>query len=175
MNALAAWSGFFVAQASAAAALTGLIFVVLSFNFDHIVGDAEWLGRAGTGLILLAQPVVFALIALFPGRTALPLAVVLSVVAVGMTATVARIVITTAEPQSPPGEMASRLTFTLSGSACAAVGAVGLAAGWTGGAYLLAAGALVSTALGLVTAWVLLVEVRRSKTAGGRPEPGGGE
>jgi hypothetical protein len=41
-------------------------------------------------------------------------------------------------------------------------GATGAAAGWTGGTYVLAAGALVSLAIGLVIAWFLLVEVRRA-------------
>lgn len=61
-------------MAGASAALTGLIFVVLSFNFDYIVGDNEWVGRAGTGLILLAQPMIYALIGLIPTRTAVPVA-----------------------------------------------------------------------------------------------------
>jgi hypothetical protein len=42
-------------------------------------------------------------------------------------------------------------------------GAAGLAPGWAGGADLLAAGELASTVFGLLTAWVLLVEVRRIK------------
>lgn len=40
MNPLGAWTDYFVAQVGASAALTGLIFVVLSFNFDHIVGGS---------------------------------------------------------------------------------------------------------------------------------------
>jgi hypothetical protein len=56
-----------------------------------------------------------------------------------------------------------RLAFTLGGSAAAVAGAAGLAPGWAGGADLLAAGELASTVFGLLTAWVLLVEVRRIK------------
>ena len=55
-----------MAQAGAAAALTGLLFVALSFNLDRIAADRTWLSRAGTGLIYLAQPVIVSLVALFP-------------------------------------------------------------------------------------------------------------
>ena len=70
MNVLTPWANYFVAQAGAAGALTGLIFVALSFNFDQIISDEVWLGRAGTGLILLAQPIAYALVCLWPARTA---------------------------------------------------------------------------------------------------------
>jgi len=72
MNILTPWTDYFVAQAGAAGALTGLIFVALSFNFDQIISDDLWLGRAGTGLILLAQPIAYALVCLWPTRTAGP-------------------------------------------------------------------------------------------------------
>jgi hypothetical protein len=36
---LAAWDGFFIAVTGAAAALTGLLFVAVSINLDHILGD----------------------------------------------------------------------------------------------------------------------------------------
>ena len=49
MNPLGPRADYFVAQVSASAALTGLIFVVLSFNFDQIVGNIVWLGRAAPG------------------------------------------------------------------------------------------------------------------------------
>jgi hypothetical protein len=42
MNTLGPWADYLLAQVSTSAALTGLIFVVLSFNFDQIVGDIVW-------------------------------------------------------------------------------------------------------------------------------------
>ena len=79
-----------------------------------------------------------------------------------MTAALVRIVLTTTEPI--PGrrarELPSRLSFVLATTA----GGLALAAGWTGGTFVLAAGALISLAIGLVIAWFLLVEVRRAMT-----------
>jgi hypothetical protein len=43
MPAFDQWTNFFIAEASAAAALTGLIFVALSFNFDSILTNATFL------------------------------------------------------------------------------------------------------------------------------------
>jgi hypothetical protein len=164
VNPLGPWADYFVAQVSASAALTGLIFVVLSFNFDQIVGDKVWLGRAGTGLILLAQPTIYGLVALFPTRTSQPVAWALAATALAVTAALARIVLTTTEhtPGRQPRELASRFSFILAGSLATAAGALALAAGWRGGAFVLAAGALISLAIGLITAWILLVEVRRA-------------
>jgi hypothetical protein len=62
MAELRRWSEYLTAQETPSAALTGLIFVVRSFNFGHIVADKAWLSRAGAGLVLLAQPTMFGLI-----------------------------------------------------------------------------------------------------------------
>ncbi len=64
-----------------------------------------------------------------------------------------------------PG-FAGRLGFILAASVLAAAGALGLAAWWSGGLYLLPAATLASLAIGLVIARVLLVEVRRLATQG---------
>ncbi len=130
MNILTPWADYFVAQAGAAGALTGLIFVALSFNFDQIISDDLWLGRAGTGLILLAQPIAYALVCLWPTRTA-----------------------------APPG-----WTTTVPAP---------LATGIAAGAFVQAAGALAGLAVGLVTAWILLVEVRRTRPVTGGIVTGG--
>jgi hypothetical protein len=163
VSPLAAWTDYFVAQVTASAALTGLIFVVLSFNFDQIVGDRVWLGRAGTGLVLLAQPTIYGLIGLFPTRTSRPVAWTVAATAVAATAALTRIVLATTE-HAPPRELASRLSFILAASLAAVAGALALAAGWSGGVFILAVGVLTSLAVGLVTAWILLVEVRRAAT-----------
>ena len=51
--------------------------------------------------------------------------------------------------------------FIRAASVLAAAGALGLAAWWSGGLYLLAAATLASLAIGPVIARVLLVEVRQ--------------
>jgi hypothetical protein len=123
------------------------LFVVLSFNVDHIVGDEVWLGRAG------APPIAWAL----------------RLTGVAMAISLVRIVVATAGEAATWDlrELTGRVGLSLAASVFAAAGAFGLAAGWTGGLFLLVAGSLASLATGLVIAWVLLVEVLR-QTA--RPE-----
>lgn len=171
MNSLQPWADYFVAQAGASAALTGLIFVVLSFNFDHIVSDRTWLGRAGTGLILIFQPMLFALVALFGARTARPAAWTLVVVAaIGITALLRITLATTdAADSHPVVDLAWRLGFVMAGSLLELIGALAVAAGWSGGAYFLAVGSLASLVVGLMIAWTLLVAVRRLTGIGAEP------
>jgi hypothetical protein len=171
VNSLQPWADYFVAQAGASAALTGLIFVVLSFNFDHIVSDRTWLGRAGTGLVLLVQPMLYALVGLFGARTARPAAWGLVVVAAAAIAALIRITMATTEAADlhPAADLARRLGFIVAGSVLELAGALALAAGWSGGAYFLAIGSLGSLIIGLMIAWILLVEVRRLTGFGAEP------
>ncbi len=169
MNVLTPWANYFVAQAGAAGALTGLIFVALSFNFDQIIRDEVWLGRAGTGLILLAQPIAYALVCLWPARTASPLGWTTTALAALAAVTVTRIVLR--RPGQPtagtPGEQASRLVITLTEPAATVIGSALVATGHAAGAFVQASGALAGLAVGLVTAWILLVEVRRTRPVAG--------
>ena len=167
MNVLTPWANYFVAQAGAAGALTGLIFVALSLNFDQIISDEVWLGRAGTGLILLAQPIAYALVCLWPARTASPVGWTTAGLAVLAAIIVSRIVLghPSQEPNGSRGEQASRLVTTLTEPAATFIGAILVATGHAAGAVVQAAGALIGLAVGLVTAWVLLVEVRRTRQA----------
>jgi modulator of FtsH protease len=182
MNPLTPWSAYFQAQAGAAAALTGLLFVALSFNLERIAADRTWLSRAGTGLIYLAQPVIVSLVALFPTRTGGPVGWTLTGIAIA-----AMIALTgfdpgaegtrIAEPAASgiltgfrqlfarPGherlETAARLALTLAPSTITIIGAVLLLMTSPAAAYVLAAAGLAGLSLGLLTAWILLVEVRR--------------
>jgi hypothetical protein len=169
MNVLAPWADYFVAQAGAAGALTGLIFVALSFNFDQIISDEVWLGRAGTGLILLAQPIAYALVCLWPARTASPPAWATTALAVFAAVIVTRIVLwhPGQAASGTPGEQASRLVITLIEPTATVIGSALVATGHAAGAFVQASGALAGLAIGLVTAWILLVEVRRTRPATG--------
>jgi len=182
VNPLASWPEYFLAQAGAAAALTGLLFVALSFNLERIAADRTWLSRAGTGLIYLAEPVFVSLVALFPTRTGGPVA--WTITGIGIAATIALIGLDpgtegtrAAEPAASgiltgfrrlfarPGherlETQARLALTLAPSIATIIGAVLLLIAGPAAGYVLAAAGLISLSLGLLTAWILLVEVRR--------------
>src|ERR1700722_12693378 len=63
-----AWGNFFVAIASAAAALTGLIFVGVSISLAKILAFGHLSGRALGALILLITILITASLCLVPGQ-----------------------------------------------------------------------------------------------------------
>ena len=120
------------------------------------------------GLVLLAQPAIYGLIALFPTRTSQPVAWTLAAAALAAHGRPGLGIVLDHDRTHPrpagPGNCLSRLSFVLAGCLATTAGGLALAAGWTGGTFVLAAGALTSLAIGLVIAWFLLVEVRRATT-----------
>jgi hypothetical protein len=67
MTAAAEWSNFLSVQATAAATLTGLIFVAVSINLQKILAYSV-AGRAAEAVILLSGVLLIASIALVPGQ-----------------------------------------------------------------------------------------------------------
>ena len=67
---MTAWGNFFVALVSAAAALTGLIFVGVSISLARILAIKHLSGRALESLILLANIVILSSLCLVPGQSA---------------------------------------------------------------------------------------------------------
>src|ERR1700759_2017005 len=63
-----AWSDFFVAEAGAAAALTGLLIVAISINLKQIAETRLLSGRAAETLILLGGVLALATFGLVPGQ-----------------------------------------------------------------------------------------------------------
>jgi hypothetical protein len=62
-----AWHDFFVTAGTAAAALTGLLFVALSIQLDRILGHTEHRFRARGNFFGLTVVMVMALVVLMPG------------------------------------------------------------------------------------------------------------
>jgi modulator of FtsH protease len=69
------WDNFFVAQAGAAAAFAGLLFVALSMNLRQILATKHLPGRAGETLVMLGILLIIALLGLVPGQGTIALGV----------------------------------------------------------------------------------------------------
>jgi hypothetical protein len=156
------WTDFFVAGASASAALTGLVFVAVSINVDRILGFEGLPERALATVMLLLSVVLVSLIGLIPGQSRAALGGEL--VGVGM---VFAVVILGLTSRSMAGRNQQRVqTFgnwllVGLGTVPVLLGAVSLFAEAGGGLYWVAAGIVLATTGGVANAWVLLVEILR--------------
>lgn len=157
----AGWENFFVAEAGASAALTGLIFVAVSINLSKILALPHLPGRAAQALLVLLPVLMISTFGLVPGQSAYLLGaeilVVCAVCILGMSwlqvrdrvhvqrrLWVVSIVLTSQIPLLP---------FVVSGML--------LLLGGPHALYWLVPGTLLSFAAGVLSAWVLLVEILR--------------
>jgi len=68
------WTDLFVASAGASAALTGLVFVAVSINIEHILKFEGLPERALGTVLLLLSVVLVSIIGLIPGQSHVALA-----------------------------------------------------------------------------------------------------
>jgi len=161
--ATAPWSDFAVAVVGAAAALTGLLFVAVSLNIDRILALATLAGRSGSTLILFAVPLTVGVLVLIPDQPATALG--LELVATGLAAGGALLSISARVGRGPEEPRVSWLLLRLGTSITVAafllVAGVTVIVGSGGGLYWVAPAVLEAFVAGLMTAWILLVEIRR--------------
>ena len=157
------WDGFALAVVTAAATLTGLLFVAVSINLQRILSFPNLPPRAGQTLILFSTPLFSGLLLVIPGQGRTPVATELLVAGVFFGAGLVLI-----DARTPPSANTNRLTWLVSGfvpagvsCGCLVVAAATLLAQAGGGLYWFVPGALGGLAFGLINAWVLLVEILR--------------
>jgi hypothetical protein len=156
------WSNFLVAEAGAAAALTGLIFVAVSINLAKILEYPGASGRAGEALTLLLGVLLICGLALVPNQPETVLGGEL--LAMGsflwLTAIAAHV-----RFRRPPGHLwwwlALRVTLSQLATLPFCIAGAGLIFGWRGAMYWLVPGCIFSFVAGVLSAWVLLVEILR--------------
>lgn len=155
------WSAFFAAQAGAAAALAGLLFVGLSLNLDRIL-HGQWLpGRAAETLALLLLVLIVSSVALVPEQPSRLLGGELLLVSGGTwTFTVLGQVRQRVRGDTQRHQLvriglcqAATLPFVIAG--------ISLLAQTGGGLYWTVLGVVGTYLAGVLNAWVLLVEIQR--------------
>jgi hypothetical protein len=159
----AQWSSFLAAQTSAAAALTGLLFVSLSINLGQIVQTPHLASRAGKTVVTLAAVLLVCTLCLVPGQTATRAG--WATLCIGV---VAWICITrlqfSADHRNKYVTLRQRMLHHVlaqaSGLPFMTCG-VSLLLRRGGGFHWLVAGVVASFVAALVDAWVLLVEIQR--------------
>jgi hypothetical protein len=181
----AAWGSFFTALVTAAAALTGLLFVAVSINLSKIVpvrkaddsavvraaddgagdraaDDGVLAARAAETLSSLLLVVVTGALTFVPQVTRL-LGLELTLLAGPMLAVTTRTQLRhwRKNRDQPLYWTVSRMSTTAVGTVPATWAGISLAAHWGGGLYWLAAAALAGIVGAVLNAWVLLVEIIR--------------
>jgi hypothetical protein len=155
------WHDPFVGVAGAAAVLAGLLFVSLSINLRYILGQAWLLRRAALTLVLLFEALVIAILGLVPGQSPAILAVELlclgGAVWLGATAvfTVRRPAIDQLQPIVVNAVAAQLATLPVIAAGASLLARSG------GGLYWLLPAILLLLSVGVIYAWVLLIEILR--------------
>jgi hypothetical protein len=155
------WGNFFVAEAGAAAALAGLLFVAVSINLARILAFAQLPGRAAETLVVILSVLVVASCGLVPGQGLRVLGS--EVVATGLLAwgITTRIQYRARENPHPLDHPVARVMTSQLPTLPFVVGGSLLLAGSPRGLYWLVPGAVLSLAGGVFNAWVLLIEIQR--------------
>jgi modulator of FtsH protease len=156
------WESLFVAEAGAAAALAGLLFVAVSINLTRILEYPGLSGRAAEALGLLFFVLVIATLGLVPGQS--PVALAGEVMAVGGMAELILLVLQIRDARRPEQRLSWSVTRIVSSAVAtlpAMVAGLSVLIGSGGGFYWLVPAILLAFAAALVDAWVLLVEILR--------------
>ncbi len=160
----ASWNGFFTVSAGAAATLVGLLFVSLSVNIREILKYQHLPTRAAATLGSLMLILVASLAFLMPQpRWAMALEVLVAslVVWAQHVRSAVRARAARAAYGRPPHEICLELGMGQAMSVPFIVGAGLMLAGSDAALPTLAAGAILTFALSVLNAWVLLVEILR--------------
>jgi modulator of FtsH protease len=155
------WEGFFVAEAGAAAALAGLLFVAVSINLARILEFPHLPLRIVEALLAFVTVLVVATIGLTPHQTAeaygAEIAAAGLVVWAGQTAVLLR----GRALGHGYGRFDLRVLFNQSPPLIFVVAGVLIFRGAPTGPLWLTPGVLAAFATGLAGAWVLMIEVHR--------------
>jgi hypothetical protein len=152
----------FIAEAGAAAALAGLLFVAISINLKQILKYPVLPSRAASVLIVLIVALVVSTLVLVPGqsRDALGIELVAATAPPWLVVLQRRLKRGRAEHQSS-SEYALELALMNLAMAPYIAAGVSLIAGGGGGLYWAVAGLVFVYVAAAHNAWVLLVEIMR--------------
>ena len=155
------WANFFVATAGAAAALTGLLFVAISINLTRILELPRLPGRAGSTLGVLVALLITSCFALAPDQPDVVLGIEFGVV--GALVIIQAAVALGRHRRDADTMLHStyQLVVGLIPGVALTVGGISVAIGAGGGLFWTLAGVVAGFAVGVLNAWVLLVEINR--------------
>ena len=158
-----AWAGFATVVATAAATLTGLLFVAVSINLQRILQKPNLPGRAGQTLVIFTIPLIFSIFVVVPGQPQSVLAGEL--IGTGFLLGVFLLIIdakaSRAGQESGRSWLLSRIFPAIGSCTCLVLAGCTLLAQAGGGLSWLVPAALIAIIAGLANAWALLIDILR--------------
>jgi hypothetical protein len=160
---IADWSNYLTALAGAAATLTGLVFVAVSINLSRVLSIPGLTGRAAESIMQLFGVLIVSTTALIPRQSTIALGTEILVLgsALWLIQTVLLIRYLTSKTGQRRYWIAIRISQTQLASLPFLVSGILLLRGSSAGLYWLVPGFIFSLVSGVMSAWVLLVEILR--------------
>jgi hypothetical protein len=162
-GSIAEWSALLAVEAGAAATLTGLVFVAVSINLNRIITIPGLPGRAAESILQFLEVFFISTVALIPGQSERILAV--EVLVIGTVLWIAQMVglvrylrLRTGHPRS---WLLRRAVLSQLATVPFLIAGVALLLEAPGALYWLVPGFILSFVAGVISAWVLLVEILR--------------
>jgi modulator of FtsH protease len=157
------WSTLLAVEAGAAATLTGLVFVALSINLSRILAVPGLSGRGAESIVQFLQVFFISTVALIPRQPEPIFAIEVLVIAAAswgaqLTVQIRYLKVRTGHPWS---WFVNRAVMSQFGTIPFVVAGITLLSGVPGAIYWLVPGFVFSFLAGIVSAWVLLVEILR--------------
>ncbi len=162
-ESIAQWNTFLAVQAGAAATLTGLVFVAFSINQSKIMEYPGLPGRAMESLLQFLGVFLISTVALIPRQSERSLAIDVLAIAVPLWAAqvVGQIRYLMLRAGHPKWWFVNRAVLSQLAAAPCLVAGILLWLGNPEALYWLVPGFVFSFLAGIVSAWVLLVEILR--------------
>jgi len=163
MSTLSEWQTLFAVQAGAAATLTGLVFVAVSINLNRIMAAPGLPGRAGESVVQFLQVFFVSTVALIPRQPLNLLGGEILAIGIGswVFQVISQIRFKRSLPGHPWGWLIPRAVMSQFATVPFCVAGGLLLFGNPDGLYWLAPGFTFSFVAGVMSAWVLLVEILR--------------
>jgi hypothetical protein len=156
------WSNFLVAEASASAALAGLIFVAVSINLSKIIEYPGVSGRAAEALAILIGVLILATMGVAPNQSQRVLGVEFLTVGITLWGFCMSLhVRQLRRAKQPWWWLASRGTLSQATTLSFCMAGILLFLGYPGGMKWLIPGCVFAFLMSTTSAWVLLVEIIR--------------
>ncbi|MGA2713019.1 MAG: hypothetical protein ABSG41_07910 [Bryobacteraceae bacterium] len=157
------WNTLLALEAGAAATLIGLVFVAVSINLDRVLAYPGLPGRAAESVLQLLEVFLISTVALVPGQPERILAVEFLVIGVffWVAPITTQIRYLMLKADHPRWWIVLRTMLSQLATVPFCVAGIALLMGAPGALYWLVPGFVFSFVSGVVSSWVLLVEIRR--------------